>query len=59
MSVWSSEDMPFGAAAALDARQGNADRFAFPAAHGRAAIFGACKALEMKESGNRAFRFPC
>jgi hypothetical protein len=31
---------------------------ALPAAQGRAAMFGACKALKMKESGNHAFRFP-
>jgi hypothetical protein len=29
------------------------------AAQGRAAMFGACKALKMKENGNHAFRFPC
>jgi hypothetical protein len=32
---------------------------ALPAAQGRAAIFGACNALKMKESGNHSFRFPC
>ncbi len=30
-----------------------------PAVHGCAAIFHDCKSLKMKESENRAFRFPC
>jgi hypothetical protein len=39
----------------LTCHWGSADLFALPAAQGCAAIFDACKALKMQESGNRAF----
>jgi hypothetical protein len=41
----------------VEAPQGNADLFAFPAAYGRAAIFNGVKPLKMEEPGDRVFRF--